>query len=158
MRIEWPRTDAGRGCVLLGDGRGGFRSLDSRESGVVVLGEGRGGAVADIDRDGRADWVTTQNGAPTRVFRGVAPATGLRVRLKGGSRNPLAIGATLRVRRSDGLGPAREIHASSGYGSVDATTTLLAGDARAVWVRWPGGKTTETPVPPGVAEIEVVEP
>jgi hypothetical protein len=158
MRIEWPRTDAGRGCVLLGDGRGGFRCLDGNESGVVVLGEGRGGAVADIDRDGKVDWVTTQNGAPTRVFRGVAPATGLRVRLKGGSRNPLAIGATVRLRGGQGLGPAREIHASSGYGSVDATTTLLAGDARAVWVRWPGGRTTETPVPPDAAEIEVVEP
>ena len=59
-------------------------------------------------------------------------------------------------RGGQGLGPAREIHASSGYGSVDATTTLLAGDARAVWVRWPGGRTTETPVPPGAAEIEVV--
>ena len=158
MRIEWPRTDAGRGCVLLGDGRGGFRYLDSRESGVVVLGEGRGGAVADIDRDGRVDWVTTQNGAPTRVFRNVVPTTGLRVRLKGGKGNPLAIGATLRLRRADGLGPAREIHAGSGYGSVDASLVVLSGDARAVWVRWPGGKTTETPVAPGTAEIEVVEP
>jgi hypothetical protein len=78
--------------------------------------------------------------------------------LKGGRKNPLAIGATLRLRGAQGLGPAREIHAGSGYGSVDASRVVLSGEARAVWVRWPGGKAMETPVAAGTAEIEVVEP
>jgi hypothetical protein len=56
------------------------------------------------------------------------------------------------------MGPAREIHAGSGYGSVDASRVVLSGEARAVWVRWPGGKAMETPVAAGTAEIEVVEP
>ena len=52
-------------------------------------------------------------------------------------------------------GPIREIHAGSGYWSQDSLEIVLAMPERAsaVWVRWPGGKTTRTEVP---ADGEVV--
>jgi len=158
MRMEWPRTDAGRGCVLRGDGRGGFAVLSARESGVLVHGEQRGAAVADMDGDGRVDWVDTQEGTSTRVFRNLTPSPGLRVRLKGSPGNPSGIGAVLRAMGPTGPGAAREIHGTSGQGSVDASVMVLGGDVRAVRVRWPGGRETDTPVQPGVRAVEVSAP
>ncbi len=155
MRMEWPRTDAGRGLVLLGDGRGGFKSLTARESGVMVLGEQRGGAVADFDGDGKPDWVDTQNGAPTRLFRNYTGKPGMRVKVAGAKGNPNGLGAVIQLRGASGWGPAQELHGSSGQGSVDAAEALVFGSGDAVRVRWPGGKVTETPVPPGTRVLTV---
>ncbi len=73
-----------------------------------------------------------------------------RVRLLGPPENPHAIGATLRVVYADTRGPAREIHGGSGYWSLDGAIAVLgleAGkQAKAVWVRWPGGRESETPL------------
>jgi hypothetical protein len=38
---EFGRYDAGRGIVMLGDGRGYFKAMDSQQSGFVVRGQGR---------------------------------------------------------------------------------------------------------------------
>ncbi len=153
MRLEWPRTDAGQGLVLLGDGHGGFRPLNAREAGVMVHGEQRGCAVADFDRDGRPDWVDTQNGAATRLFRNYSGKPGIRVTLQGPKGNPTAIGAVVQLRTASGWGAAQEIHGSSGQGSVDAPEVLLFGSGDAVRIRWPGGKVTETPVNPGTRTL-----
>ncbi len=155
MRIEWPRTDAGRGVVLLGDGHGGFRAMPGDASGVVVHGEQRGCAVADFDGDGRVDWVDTQNGAPTRLFRNATGIPGISVRLNGGAGNPRGIGAVVQTITGGKAGAAREVHSGSGYWSVDSAIPVLAGRPSAIRVRWPGGKTTETAVPPEATTIEI---
>ncbi len=58
---ESSRQDAGVGLVLLGDGRGGFRALRPRESGIAIYGEQRGCAVGDFDGDGRMDLAVAQH-------------------------------------------------------------------------------------------------
>ncbi|MCI0535622.1 MAG: VCBS repeat-containing protein, partial [Verrucomicrobiales bacterium] len=73
---ETSRHDAGIGLALLGDGRGGFRALGPRESGVVIYGEQRGSAVADFDGDGRMDLAVAQHGGPAKLFRNVRGAAG----------------------------------------------------------------------------------
>jgi hypothetical protein len=140
--IETPRFDAGAGLVLLGDGRGGFRSLAVKQSGISVLGDQRGAAAADFDGDGRVDLAVSQNGAATTLWHNRGATPGLRVRLDGGPDNPLAIGARLRVISKGARGPAREIHAGSGYWSMDGATTVLAlvSGADSLWVRWPNGR------------------
>ena len=155
MRIEWPRCDAGRGCVLIGDGKGGFRALESMESGVLVHGEQRGCATADMDGDGRMDWVDTQVGASTRLFRNMRATPGLRVRLKGPVGNPHGVGAVLRGIGATGEGTAKEVHGATGSGSVDLPWVVLGGRVDRVRVRWPGGKTTETAVPQGAREAVI---
>ena len=73
-------------------------------------------------------------------------AVGLRVRLAGSANNPYAVGALIRIQYSDSLGPAREVHAGSGYWSADGLVQVmgLRDTAIGVWVRWPGGEETET--------------
>jgi hypothetical protein len=63
----------------------------------------------------------------------------------------------LRLLFKDRQGPAREIHAGSGYWSQDSLTQILATPIppEKLWVRWPGGRVTTTDVPPYAKEITV---
>ena len=150
-------NDAGRGLWLWGNGQGGFEALLGAETGVAVYGEQRGAAVTDFDHDGRVDLVVTQNGTQTKLYRNVGARPGIRVRLKGPPGNPFAVGATLRLKHGDRLGPAREIHAGSGYWSQDGPVQVLAsgGAADGVWVRWPGGQTTSSRLPAGSRSVAI---
>jgi enediyne biosynthesis protein E4 len=151
---DTPRYDAGRGLLLEGDGHGQFQAVSAKTSGVEVYGEQRGCAVSDYDGDGRVDLVTTQNGAETKLYRNESARPGLRVRLSGPPGNPTGAGATLRVMMGDKMGPAKQIHAGSGYWSQDSVVQVvpLAGQ---ISIRWPGGKTTVAKVPPGAREISI---
>ncbi len=154
---ETSRYDAGRGLWLKGDGHGGLRAVPGPESGIMVYGEQRGAAVADFDGDGRVDLVVTQNAAETRLFKNLKAKPGLRVRLKGPAGNPWGIGAQIRLKHGDRLGPVREVHGGGGYWSQDSPVQVLAGaePPAQLWVRWPGGKSFTVDVPAGAAEIQV---
>ncbi len=159
--IGTPRYDAGRGLLLLGRGDGTLEPVPGRVSGITVYGDQRGAAFADYDGDARLDLAVSQNGAETKLFHNEHTRPGLRVRLLGPRENPHAIGATLRVVYADTRGPAREIHGGSGYWSLDGAIAVLgleAGkQAKAVWVRWPGGEESESPVA-GARELEIRAP
>jgi hypothetical protein len=155
--VGLPRYDSGRGLLLRGDGKGGLTPVAGPRSGILVYGDQRGAAYADFDHDGRLDLVVSQNAAATRLFHNRGAKPGLRVRLRGPASNPDAIGAEVRVVYGDRMGPVREIEAGSGYWSQNGATQVfgLSGAPTAVWVRWPGGGETKTPVPAGSREIVV---
>jgi hypothetical protein len=159
-RKETPRLDAGRGLWLKNDGKGKLNPMRAEESGVIVWGEQRGCAVGDFDEDGRLDLVVAQNGAETKLFHNERAKPGLRVRLKGPPGNPDGLGTVLRLKYVDGAGPAHEIHGGSGYLSQDSPVAVLGMSARPthVVVRWPGGQTTEAPVPTAAKEVVVEFP
>ena len=79
------------------------------------------------------------------------------MRLKGPPGNPNGIGATLRLVNGAISGPAREIHAGSGYWSQDSAVQVLAirESPTQLWVRWPGGRTLSSAIPKGAREIQV---
>ena len=58
---------------------------------------------------------------------------------------------------ADGEGPVREIHGGSGYWSQDSAVQVLAmpKTPTALWVRWPGGRVTTTPVSPNSKEVSI---
>jgi enediyne biosynthesis protein E4 len=149
------RYDAGRGLCLRGDGHGGFQAVPGQESGIKVYGEQRGCAAADFDGDGRLDLVVTQNHGATKLYRNQWARPGLRVRVNAGPLNPTGIGTTLRLAFDQRLGPAREIHAGSGYWSQDSAVQVMATPEppSGLWVRWPGGKTATASIPAGAKEI-----
>ncbi|HEX9484524.1 MAG TPA: FG-GAP-like repeat-containing protein [Gemmatimonadaceae bacterium] len=160
--IETPRFDAGAGLVLRGDGRGGFQPLSVARSGISVLGDQRGAAGADYDGDGRVDLAVSQNGGPTTLWHNRAATPGLRVRLSAGAGNPLGIGASVRLLSGGRAGPLRELHAGSGYWSMDGATTVIArprpSPADSLWVRWPGGRVQTVPLAIDQREISVRVP
>ncbi len=153
--LETSRYDAGRGLWLRGDGLGGFRAVPGQESGITVYGEQRGAAVADYDGDGRLDWVVSQNGAATKLYRNVRAKPGLRVRLTGPAGNPGGIGAVVRLGAQGQWLPAREVHAGSGYWSQDSAVLVLGSQSvpDKIQVRWPGGRSVAAALPAGALEV-----
>ena len=156
---ETPRYDAGRGLWLKGNGQGGFTAMSGQVSGIKIYGEQRGCALADYDKDGRVDLVVAQNGAATKLYHNVGAKPGLRVQLAGPANNPTGVGATVRVVFRERMGPAREIHAGSGYWSQDSAVAVLGTpeEPTQIWVRWPGGKTITAAIPKGAKEV-VIDP
>ena len=156
--IGLPRYDAGRGLLLLGDGRGALLPQSAAQSGIAVYGDQRGAASADFDGDGRLDLAISQNAGETRLFRNEGARPGLRVRLKGPAWNPDAVGAQVRLVFGDRMGPVREIQSGSGYWSQNGAVQVFGTPEvpSAVFVRWPGGAETRTAVLPGAHEITVV--
>lgn len=146
-----PRLDGGQGLLLRGDGHGGFKTSTAAQSGLAIYGEQRGAAVADFDEDGRLDLAVTQNGAETRLFHNELAKPGMRVRLRGPPGNPAGIGASLRLRSGDQLSPAQELQAGSGYWSQNGAVIILPIPeiAATIEIRWPGGRTSRTPVAAG---------
>jgi hypothetical protein len=154
---ETSRYDAGRGLWLRGDGAGEFAGVPGQESGLKIYGEQRGAAVCDFDGDGRVDLAVSQNAAETKLYRNLRGRPGLRVRLRGTAGNPSGVGSVIRLVVGNRLGPARELHAGSGYWSHDSLLQVMAaaGPPTHVRVRWPGGKETISAVPTGAAEVLV---
>lgn len=157
VRVEDGRLDAGRGLLLKGDGNGRFSAMPGQESGIKIYEEQRGCAVADYDGDGRVDLVVTQNNERTRLFHNTTAKPGLRVRLAGTAGNPDGIGAVLRLRYGQQLGPAREVQAGGGFWSQNSAVQVLGGDKApaGIDVRWPGGKSTHSEVPATAKEIQI---
>lgn len=155
--IAVPRYDAGRSLLLLGNGAGALEPVAGQRSGLEVYGEQRGAAYADYDGDGRLDLAVSQNGAATRLFHNTGAVPGLRVKLIGPPGNPTAIGAQLRLRYGERLGPVREIQAGSGYWSQNGAVQVLgrSGEPTALRVRWPGGREQDVPLTRGQAGITV---
>ncbi len=153
---EW-RQAAGRGLLLLGNGRGELRPMSGQESGIRIYGEQRGCAVADFDADGRVDLAVSQNAAATVLLQNTGARPGLRVRLAGPAGNPHGVGAAVRLRFGERWGPVREVQAGAGYWSVNSPVLVLAAPEppTLIQVRWPGGKVQDWPLSPGVREVRL---
>ena len=67
--VETTRFDGGLGWLLRGDGRGGFTPVPVAESGILVPGDARALVATDLDRDGRPDFLVTQNNGRALLFR-----------------------------------------------------------------------------------------
>jgi hypothetical protein len=152
-----PRFDAGRGLLMTGDGKGALAPVPGQRSGVLIYGDQRGAAYSDYDGDGRVDLAVSQNASTTRLLHNVGAKPGLRVRLRGPSANRDAIGAQVRAVYGSRMGPVREIQAGSGYWSENGSIQVFGGPQppTEIWVRWPGGAESRTPVGAGSREVTI---
>ncbi|HXE82614.1 MAG TPA: ASPIC/UnbV domain-containing protein, partial [Gemmatimonadales bacterium] len=103
------------------------------------------------------DLAVGENAAPTRLLHNTGATPGVRVRLEGPPGNPTAVGAQLRLRYGDRMGPVREVQAGSGYWSQNGAIQVLGrrGEPTALLVRWPGGREQVVSLAPAQREVLV---
>ena len=110
----------------MGDGKGNFKTMPGKESGILVYGEQRGSAFADYNNDKKVDLIVSQNGAQTMLFKNKLSKPGLSGRSCTGQRKSLAFGSSVQIEYSDGSkGPKREIRSGAGYLSQDSPVQIL---------------------------------
>ncbi len=68
MEIETPRLDAGKGLVLLNDGKGGFNPLTPQESGILIKGDMRDVALLNSTENEKI-LVTTRNNESVLTYK-----------------------------------------------------------------------------------------
>ncbi|MCH8923870.1 MAG: VCBS repeat-containing protein, partial [Planctomycetes bacterium] len=151
-QAETGRMAGGVSLLLRGRGDGSFVAVPPRESGLIVPGDAKSLTTTDLDGDGRVDFVVGVNDDKLLAFeRDTSSGNGrvLSVKLRGLAGNPQAVGARVKLIRSDEVAQIAEVHAGSGYLSQSSTTiTFGLGDSTAerIEVTWPDGKrTTHTP-------------
>lgn len=143
------RLDAGRGLLLLGNGRGEFTPIPSHNAGIAMLAAQTSPLTSDFRHNGKLDLVIGQKSAAAQLFRSHSASTGLRIQLRGPAGNLDAIGAQLRPKYTNRVGAAREIQCASGPNGQNSFVQIFGGLDRPTEVRivWPGGKITEHPLP-----------
>jgi hypothetical protein len=132
----------GLSMFLRGRGDGTFEPVSPRQSGLVVPGDAKGLACADLNADGRPDFVIGINDVGVRVFlnqsdRKLVAASTDGVILQPGTR----VEATLE----DGRKVVREVQVGSGYlsqSSPRASVLLPAGTQSQSIKITPPGKST----------------
>ena len=153
-----PRSGAGRGLILMGDGAGNFTPLTGAESGIKIYGEQRGAAFSDFNRDGKTDIVVTQNNGESKLYLNQTEKQGITVKLKGTETNTDAIGSSLRLVYPDGSkGPKRWVLTASGYWSQNSKSQVLGYHdwPDQIEVMWPGGTLQHVSVEWGVYDYEI---
>ena len=142
-QIEVQRFDGGLGQLLLGDGKGGFKSVTVRDAGIEVPGDAKSASAADLNNDGKPDLIVTVNNGATKAFLNKSKAQWLRVN----AAPTAAAGARITLTR-DKL-PTQTIELQTG-------SSYLAQQPAAAWfglgedntpgritVLWPDGTSTE---------------
>ena len=136
--------DGGLGLLLTGDGKGTFKTVWPRESGVVLENDSMGLATADFDLDGDLDAIANVNMGKAVLLKNNSYAgPSLSIKLRGLAGNSLAIGAQLRVKIKDAAEKLLEVRSGGSYLSQSHSRITLPGvsvvDIQTIDVRWPDG-------------------
>ena len=149
---ETGRMDGGLSLLLKGNGDGSFEPIWPDRSGLIVPGDAKGLSAVDLNGDGWIDFVVAVNQGRVRAFEnpGHEPNRVLKVRLQGRAGNLAAVGARVTAYLDDGSARTAEVYAGGSYLS-QSSSSLIFGLGRSLRaerlaVRWPDGRTTETPI------------
>jgi hypothetical protein len=147
-QAETGRMAGGVSLLLRGRGDGNFDVVPPSQSGLIVPGDAKSLTTTDLNGDGRVDFVVGVNDDELLTFEQQASSENgrnLSVKLQGIAGNPQAIGARVKLIRSDGSAQIAEVHAGSGYLSQSSTTIVFGlgeSTAERIEVVWPSGEAT----------------
>ena len=137
---ETGRMNGGMGLLMLGDGKGGLRSVWPKESGFYAWQDCKAMVESDFDGDGGPDFLLTINDGPVEGYKMAATGKWQAVRLKADTTHPVVAGARLAAEMPDGRKLTAEVAAGSGYLSGGSGVVFFPKEAKNLTVRWPDGK------------------
>jgi hypothetical protein len=146
-------------AVLLDRGKG-FEDVTGQAGGTLARTSAahRGLVVADLDNDGRLDFVTTSLGGPAEVWKNGGPAGHfVRVRLRGRASNRDGLGAAITVGGRRFTMTSAVGYASSVLQGIHVGLGSSASPPR-IEVRWPSGRTQVVDAPGIDQVVEITEP
>jgi hypothetical protein len=111
-QLETGRMAGGLSMFLRGRGDGTFEPVSPRESGLVVPGDAKGLACADLNADGRPDFVVGINDIGLRAFINQSDRKQVAASTDGVALQP---GDRVEATLEDGRKVLREVHVGSGY-------------------------------------------
>jgi enediyne biosynthesis protein E4 len=123
----------------------GNNTFDHVDWGLAATQSGRGMTMADLDDDGDLDIVVNNLESPSVIFENQLCTDGasLEVSLSSASKNPNAVGATLKLQTDKGTF-LREVRVSSSYLSSETSRVHFGLPAKAVIqtleILWPDGQ------------------
>jgi hypothetical protein len=129
----------------------------SAEWNMNQLTNAHGLTIADLDLDGDLDVVMNNMNEPVSVYENQSTANSVRLKLRGPSINPMAVGARVRVTTADGNSQVQDLYLSRGYlSSVEPILHFGIGDntSAQVEVFWPDGQKSYHKIDaPGLATL-----
>ena len=102
--------DGGISMLLKGDGQGAFEPIDATESGIVITGDATSLVAADLNKDGRVDFIVGKNNDTPQVFINQSDADMVAVDLRSKS-----IGEKVLIDLGNGKKRLHEVTYGSGY-------------------------------------------
>jgi hypothetical protein len=160
-QAETGQMDGGLGLLLTGKGDGTFDPVWPARSGLVVAADAKSLTTADLNGDGRLDFVVGVNNGPAQCYiASSATAAPVTVRLRGAKGNPTAVGARVTLHLDDGSRQTAEVQAGGGYLSQSSPSLAFGRGTRqvkSVEVRWPLGTTTNVTAKQGQRRFSIAE-
>ncbi len=121
-QLETGRMASGLSMLLRGRGDGTFEPVSPQLSGLVVPGDAKGLACADLNGDGRPDFVVGINDTGVMTFLNEGEGSFMEPVVEAGSLVP---GARIEAVLRDGRKILREVHVGSGYLSHSSPRSAL---------------------------------
>ena len=127
MQPETGRLNGGTGLLLLGDGKGGFKPLMERESGILFQGDGRALLAQDLNGDSRPDLLASFNsGKPKALINQSHRGTPLCLKILGDPGNLRGTGSRLLLVYRDGRRKSCQLSLGSSYLSSPEPQVFLS--------------------------------
>jgi hypothetical protein len=127
--------DGGLSQLLFGDGQGNFRAVSPRVSGLVVSGDAKSLAIADLNRDGKVDFVIGKNDASMQTFLNRSPLVSRGVSIQSKAGKNQVVGAKVKIRSSGGQTRLHEVTCGSGY--LSQSPNVVFGAIEIDAISWP---------------------
>lgn len=149
---ETGKMAGGLSVLLLGNGKGNFRPVWPEKSGLMVPGDAKALATTDMNEDGWADFIVTNNDGSPQVFvnspgKNQDTHRSLSVLLRGNLPNAKGIGARVTAKTQSGREEMAEVYAGGGYLSQSSSRLyfghLVEDPIVSISVRWPDGTVSE---------------
>ncbi len=159
-QVETGRNSGGVSQLLLGVGDGSFKAAPVDRSGLFVPGDAASLTKADLNGDGRFDFVVARNNGPLSAFQSaMTGGENLTVRLSGKAGNATAIGAKVRLEYLSGKTTSAEVYAGGGYLSQSTPALSFSvpeGESVSkIRVRWPDGSESEKKIEKGKTVVQL---